>query len=74
MRPPETALLIMTGAVGGRAYAGRMAVQVDTSRALRRPDELAGLVGAVVQALETTCRVFAGAVSAKRLVATSTEQ
>ena len=30
-----------------------MAVQVDTSRALRRPDELATLVGAVMQALET---------------------
>lgn len=30
-----------------------MAVQVDTSRALRRPDELAALVSAVLQALET---------------------
>jgi hypothetical protein len=30
-----------------------MAVQVDTSRALRRPDELAALVAAVMQALET---------------------
>lgn len=30
-----------------------MAVQVDTSRAQRRPDELSALVGAVVQALET---------------------
>jgi len=29
-----------------------MAVQIDTSRALRRPDELAALVGAVVQALQ----------------------
>ena len=40
----------LTGDVCRGAYACRQAVQIDTARAMRRPDELAALVLAVVQA------------------------
>ena len=50
---PGKAAELLIGAVGGRAYACHMPLQVDTSLALRMLDELADLVGAVMQAFET---------------------